>query len=327
MSPLSELLFPLKFQPIYVPKIWGGNRLARVLSKNGLSDGIGESWEISGVKDHVSFVRNGSLAGMCLIELIQKYQGAIVGEKVYEKHGEQFPILIKFLDAKVDLSIQVHPNDLLAYKRHQSKGKTEMWYILEAEQNAKIIAGFSKKTKKEDYLKALENHNLVSLLDKIDVKKGDAYFIEPGTVHTIGAGVLLAEIQQTSDITYRLYDWNRSDQHGNQRELHTDLALDAIDFNKSQSIHLTYDQSQNQSNLIKSCSHFTTNYLPINGQVTKNYKNIDSFVIYICVSGSATISIGPHTEQINKGETVLLPAICDEVIIDALDTELLEVHM
>jgi len=319
--------YPLKFDPIYVPKIWGGNRLQKGLKKKNATQSIGESWEISGVNDHVSCIANGPHSGMCLDELIKIHKGRLVGESVYDKYQNKFPILIKFLDANTDLSIQLHPDDQLAKKRHNSSGKTEMWYIVQAEKDARIIAGFNKDTTKDDYLSAMENNQLIHLLQEIPVQKGDAFFIAPGIVHTIGAGIVLAEIQQTSDITYRLYDWDRKDEFGNQRELHTEQALEAINFKKGENIQLNYASTDNQSNEIKTCPYFTTNYLPINKQLQKDISQVDSFLIYICIGGKAEFSINNKSETIKAGETVLIPAVCDNVIISAEKAELLEVHM
>lgn len=319
--------YPILFQPIFFPKIWGGQELHRILWKSDPSQFIGESWEISGIDNHVSIVANGLLKGLSLAQLIKEYKGDFVGRAIYNEFRDQFPLLIKFIDANKDLSIQLHPDDELAKQRHQSFGKTEMWYIVDAKKDARIIAGLKKDTTVKEYLEALSQDQLEKLLQDIHVQKGDTFYIAPGTIHAIGAGVVLAEIQQTSDITYRLYDWGRTDVNGNARELHTDLALDAISFKQGSDIHLPYDHEKNKSNLIKTCPYFTTNFLPVSAEIEKDYSNLDSFVIYICVNGKAEISIGNQVEKIGIGNTVLIPAMNQKVHIKSEYVELLEIHL
>lgn len=209
----------------------GGNKLES-LGKELPNNAIGESWEISMIDNDVNLVASGIYEGLNLSELINRFPEEILGKKIYQKYGTQFPLLFKFLDAKTDLSIQLHPNDELAKKRHDSFGKTEMWYIMQADENARIILGFKQDSSSEEYLQHLENKTLPSVLQEFYVKQGDVFFIETGTIHAIGGGILLAEIQQTSDITYRVYDWDRVDDKGNERELHIDLALEAINYQK-----------------------------------------------------------------------------------------------
>ncbi|MCF6358465.1 MAG: class I mannose-6-phosphate isomerase, partial [Draconibacterium sp.] len=224
-------LYPLKFKPILLDKIWGGDRINTILNKDlGELPNCGESWEISGVEGNISLVENGFLAGNNLQEIIEIYMGDLVGDSVFKKFGEEFPLLIKFIDAQQDLSIQVHPNDELSKKRHNAYGKTEMWYIIDAKEDALINSGFEGEVTKEQYLKYVEKGNLTDLLHFDKVVEGDVFFIPAGRVHAIGKGVLVAEIQQTSDVTYRIFDYNRKDDKGNLRELHTKLAVDAIDF-------------------------------------------------------------------------------------------------
>jgi len=224
-------LYPLKFKPIFKDKIWGGNKIKTLLNKDfSPLPNCGESWEISGVQDEISVVSNGFLIGNNLQELIEIYMGDLVGDQVYQKYGIEFPLLIKFIDAHDDLSIQVHPNDKLAMQRHNAYGKTEMWYIIDADRGAKLISGFNTEVTKDAYIKHLENNTLNLILNYEEVKAGDVFFMPAGRVHAIGKGILLTEIQQTSDITYRIYDYNRKGTDGKPRELHTSLALDAIDF-------------------------------------------------------------------------------------------------
>ena len=319
--------YPIKFRPILQEKIWGGNKLRDILNKKTDKENVGESWEISGVKDFISEVSNGSEEGKKLTDLIKEYKAELMGEEIYKRFGDDFPLLIKFIDAKTDLSVQLHPNDALAKQRHNSFGKTEMWYVMQADEGSKLNIGFNKNTNKEEYVNHLENKKILDILNFEEVDKGDSVFINTGKVHAIGGGILLAEIQQTSDITYRIYDWDRVDNDGNSRELHTELALDAIDFQKKDDYKLEYDHVENQSSEIASCEYFTTNYLPVKGKLTKNLSNLDSFVIYMCVSGEAKITIGSNSEELKAGESVLIPANTNEVEISAESAELLEVYI
>ena len=319
--------YPIKFRPILQDKIWGGDKLKTIFNKSTSSNTVGESWEISGVKDFVSVVCNGAEEGKTLTEIIEKYKGDLVGEKIYQHFGKDFPLLIKFIDAKTDLSIQLHPNDELAKERHDSFGKTEMWYILQADDDARLNIGFKESISKETYLNHLENGKITEILHFEKVEKGDAVFINTGKVHAIGAGVLLAEIQQTSDITYRIYDWDRVDAEGNSRELHTELAMDAIDFEKKDDYQRSYDKVLNESSEIASCDYFTTNFLPVQGKLEKDYANIDSFVIYMCVEGNGIIHLNGHMETIARGQSILIPATAECVKIEAENIELLEVYI
>jgi mannose-6-phosphate isomerase len=318
----------LKFEPILKSKIWGGEKLQNLLGKSSDRKDVGESWELSDVEGDTSVVSNGSLKGKNLKELIQEYQGALVGETVYEQFGNKFPLLIKFIDAKEALSIQLHPHDELAKKRHNSFGKTEMWYVVQADEKANLIVGFEKDMTKEEYLHHLENKSLTEILNIDEVQKGDVYFIPTGRVHAIGAGVLLAEIQQTSDITYRVYDWDRQDANGNYRELHTEEAIDAITYKAETSYKTAYQKVENASSEIVSCAYFTTNILPITGKQSINHHDKSSFVIYMCVAGNATFSTLDQTETLQMGETLLVPASHKEFAVEASNgTELLEVYI
>ncbi|MGA9324580.1 MAG: type I phosphomannose isomerase catalytic subunit [Salegentibacter sp.] len=319
--------YPIKFVPILKEKIWGGRKLHDLLNKDSDRDDLGESWEISGVKDNISVVDNGGLQGKSLNQLLEEYKGEILGEKIYETFGGEFPLLIKYIDAKTALSVQLHPDDEIARQRHNSFGKTEMWYIMQADEGANINIGFKESISKEDYIKFLEAGKITEVLNFEKVKKGDSFFINTGKVHAIGAGVLLAEIQQTSDITYRIYDWDRKDSEGNSRELHTALAIDAIDFEKKDDYRLSYAKTQNVASNIARCQYFTTNYLPVEGSLARDYSDIDSFVIFMCVSGNAEIEVNGHEENLSRGETVLIPAQNHRVQITSEDCELLEVYI
>lgn len=319
--------YPLRFSPILKEKIWGGSKLKEILHKNGSGNNIGESWEISAVEGDISVVSTGKDQGKDLQGLIKVYREDLVGEKVYKKFGNNFPLLIKFIDAKTELSVQLHPNDKLAQERHNSFGKTEMWYILQADEGAEINIGFKKTVDKDTYLKHLNEGRITSLLNFEKVKPGDAFFINTGKVHAICSGVLLAEIQQTSDITYRIYDWDRKDEQGNSRELHTEFALDAIDFEVKDDFKLSYKPEVNNASNIAKSEYFTTNFLPVKGKVFRNHKDLDSFIIYMCMSGKAVISVNNYSEEIEKGQTLLIPAKCKEIEIVAENAELLEVYI
>ena len=304
-----NILYPIKFRPILKDKIWGGSRLKNILNKSAASDKCGESWEISAVEGNLSIVRNGFLAGNNLQELIEIYLGDLVGDKIYSQFGIEFPLLIKFIDANDILSVQVHPDDELARLRHDAYGKTEMWYVIEAEENAELIAGFNRTLDRETYLRHLQSKTLKEILNFEKVRKGDVFFTPAGRVHAVGAGILLAEIQQTSDITYRIYDWDRVDEQGNPRETHTELALDALDFKHSESYRTDYNSVMNLTTIVADCKYFTAGLLTFDQTVEKDYNFIDSFVIYMCLEGQIDIRYGiDKSEKIETGETVLIPA-------------------
>lgn len=322
-------LYPLKFTPVYKEKIWGGNKLNEFFNREySPLKNAGESWEISGVEGNVSVVSNGFLQGNDLSELIEIYMGELVGDKVYERFGLEFPLLIKFIDAMDNLSIQVHPDDKLSKERHNAFGKTEMWYVMQADDKAELISGFSTKTDKSAYLEKLNGGELESILNSEPVKPGDVFFIPAGRVHAIGKGILLAEIQQTSDVTYRIYDFNRTDDAGNPRELHTELAVDAIDYSHSDEYKTRYEVVKNQSSPVVSCEYFTTNVINADSEIKFDYFEKDSFVIYMGVEGSSTIKTPSGSETLNAGETILIPAsINDVTIIPEKESKILEVYI
>jgi mannose-6-phosphate isomerase len=307
-------LYPLRFRTIYKDKIWGGDKINTVLGKDyrPLAN-CGETWEISGVKDDVSVVKGGPLHGRPLTEVIREYKSELLGRKVYEKHGTEFPLLVKFIDANQDLSIQVHPNDALAKERHDCNGKTEMWYILQADEGSKLIAGFNKPLNKEEYLEKLNNGGLREILNEVPVKKDEVFFIPAGRVHTIGKGLLLAEIQQTSDVTYRIYDFDRVDGQGNKRELHTENALDAIDYTYHPDVKTHYESKLNDAVELVKCDYFVTNRLHFSQNTARNYENIDSFVIYVCIDGSFELHYDKSSIMVSKGVSILLPASIKKV--------------
>jgi mannose-6-phosphate isomerase len=319
--------YPIKFFPILKETIWGGEKLFKLLHKENLSNHIGESWEISGVKGNQSVVCNGEFKGKELTELISIYKEDLIGYFNYQKFGTTFPLLFKFIDANDDLSIQLHPNDDLASKRHNSFGKTEMWYVVNAEIDAKLYIGFDKEYTKEDYLEKFNKGEILNMINEVKAKKGDVYFIETGTVHAIGKGVLVAEIQQTSDITYRIFDWNRTAENGTSRELHTDLALDAFDFTQAKPTKISSPTIYNESVKLISCEYFKTNKLTIQQNLIKDVSGIKSFIVYMCVEGEGSLKVSNYKEKIKKGETVLIPAIVEEIIFEGFDLQLLEVYI
>lgn len=318
-------LYPLKFKPILKERLWGGTKLKEVLNKPIDSDITGESWELSGVVGDISEISNGNLEGTSLQELMDSQGEALLGKSVVERFGKEFPILIKFIDAKQDLSIQLHPNDELAKKRHNSFGKTEMWYIMDADPGAKLIVGFNKDVEKQEYVKSIEDGTLTDLMNYEEVSEGDTFFINTGKIHAIGAGVLLAEIQQTSDITYRVFDFNRKDKDGNLRELHTGLAVDAIDYKKKDDFKVDYPKNKGETNPMVDCPYFKTNFLELIQPLKQDLSERDSFTIYMCVGGGATITNDWGSTEIRKGETVLVPASSTYVDISAQKAKLLEV--
>ena len=322
-------LYPLKFETVLKEKIWGGNTLVTRFNKKATgSQHIGESWELSAVADNQSVISNGFLAGNNIEELIEVYMGDITGDSIFEKFGNEFPLLIKFIEAREDLSIQVHPNNDLAKKRHNAYGKTEMWYILESEPGSKIYTGFRDGVTKEVYEEALRNGKIEELMNVETTDAGDAFFTPAGRVHAIGAGIVLVEIQQTSDITYRIYDWNRKSSGKGKRELHTDLALDAIDFNQSGTNKIRLEPIINKTINLVNCEFFNTNILCFNNAIDKEYYSNDSFVVYICLEDEFLISWDGNSEKVTKGETVLLPAMIKEVKLKPLnEARLLEVYI
>jgi mannose-6-phosphate isomerase len=322
-------LYPLKFKPILKDLIWGGNKLHDVLGKSEASDSCGESWEISTVKDNISIVSEGFLAGNSLEELIEIYMGDLVGEKIYDQFGLQFPLLLKFIDANDDLSIQVHPDDETSRERHNSFGKTEMWYVIESDPGSKLISGFKKELTKEEYLDALNSGKIKDIVNFERVSPGDVFFMPSGRVHAIGSGILLAEIQQMSDITYRIYDWDRKDKDGKSRELHTELALDVIDFKKYDNYRTLYEKTDNKTVNIGDSKYFTTNLINFDKTVEKDFNFIDSFVVYMCVEGEVNI-LSPDNEEValKKGETVMIPAeIKNVILVPGKNTKLLEIYV
>lgn len=320
---MSEL-YPLKFEPVLKEKVWGGNALVTLYNKKPIgSDHIGESWELSAISEDQSVISNGFLAGNNIEELIEVYMGDITGDSIYEKFGNEFPLLIKFIEAREDLSIQVHPGNSMARERHQAYGKTEMWYIIESDKESQIYTGFIEGVTKEMYEEALNNGNLIDLLNVERAEPGDIFFTPAGRVHAIGAGIVLVEIQQTSDITYRIFDWNRNNNGKEQRELHTELALDAIDFTAAGRNKIKIVPEFNKTVNLVDCEFFNTNIIRLNKAINKEYYHNDSFVVYICIDGEFLIRWDKKYEKVSKGETVLLPAMIKEILLEPVGESLL----
>ncbi|MGA1227040.1 MAG: type I phosphomannose isomerase catalytic subunit [Tamlana sp.] len=321
-------LYPLKFKPIPKYRIWGGDKLNSELNKGFNAENIGESWEISDVEGDETQVADGFLIGKTLRDLIGYYKADFVGNTVYKKFGNEFPLLIKFIDAKTPLSIQVHPSDAVAKQRHNSFGKNEMWYVMQADENSELIVGFQNELNKATYQDYLNANKVLEVMHHEKVKKGDTFYIPTGRVHAIGAGVLLAEIQQTSDITYRIFDYDRIDkQTGKKRDLHNDLAIDVIDFKVLKNYKTNYLKNLNTSNKLVHSPYFISNYLKVNGTIHKDYTTIDSFVIYICVSGLIKIVENNSMYELKKGETLLIPASIENIELKSNETtEILEVY-
>ncbi len=307
-------MYPLKFKPILKRNIWGGQKLLEVkkgqLRNADPSCKYGESWDVSGLEGNASVVGNGFLKGNNLQELIEVYMGDLVGEGVFERNGLDFPLLVKWLDCHDKLSVQVHPDDKVAAERHDSLGKTEMWYIVSAKPDAVIYIGFKDPAiTREQYIAAVADGSVADIIRPVEVKAGDVFYIPAGTVHALADGVSVVEIQQSSDITYRIFDWNRVDEHGKSRELHTAQAVDVIDFSSTaDDCRRTYAVKPNEAVAMVRCENFTTNMLKVEGSAERDYCTLDSFVIYICIDGSVSLDADGNAESLKAGEVVMIPA-------------------
>lgn len=326
---MMNRLYPLKFKPIIKDKIWGGTRLRNILNKKCKTDKAGESWEISGYPGSISRVKNGFLAGNSLEELIEVYMGDLVGDGVFDHFGTLFPLLVKFIDANDVLSVQVHPGDELARSYFGSYGKTEIWYIVEAEKDAEIIVGFNRQVDRQKYQYHLDSKSLMSILNREQTAPGEVFFLPAGRIHAIGSGILLAEIQQTSDATLRIYDFDRLDDKGKPRELHTEKALEAIDFRMVPDYKTQYGRIPDQPNNIVRCRYFTVNHLILTRIAERDYTDLDSFVIYMCITGGFSIRYyDGEVEPVTRGETVLLPAGLKHVqLIPDTTATILEIYI
>ncbi len=298
-----------KFRPILKSMLWGGDKIIPYKGIDSDKTSVGESWEISGVKDNESVVAEGPDAGMRLPELIARDKGTLVGQSNYERFGKEFPLLIKFIDARQDLSIQVHPNDRLAWERHQSKGKTEMWYVVDAGPGSRLRSGFAKQVTPDEYEQSIADNTITNLLQEYDIHAGDVFFLPAGRIHSIGAGAFIAEIQQTSNITYRIYDFNRCDDNGNPRELHTELSKAAIDYTVLPDYRTRYEAKEDTPALLASCRYFTTQLYRLTKEHSMDIAALDSFVILICTKGNGTVTDDSGScMTIRQGESILVPA-------------------
>ena len=309
-------MYPFKFEPLLKQTLWGGEKIIPFKHLSDNLERVGESWEISGVEGSESVVVSGPDKGLTLTQLVRRHREELVGEENYSTFGEKFPLLIKFIDAKQDLSIQVHPDDELAKRRHNSFGKTEMWYVVDADKEAKLRSGFSHQIDAKEYKKRVLDNTITDVLQEYSIHPGDVFFLPAGRVHSIGAGSFIAEIQQTSDITYRIYDFNRKDADGNTRELHTELAKDAIDYEVLADYRTKYEKLKDEPVELVACPYFTTSVYDLTEEVTCDYADLDSFVIYICVEGSCKLIDNEGNEvSLKAGESILYPALTEEITV------------
>ena len=314
-------MYPLKFEPILKTIVWGGEKIAPYKGIETEQKHIGESWELSGVAGNESVVADGPLAGRTIASLVQEYKADLVGKHVYANTGDEFPLLIKFIDALADLSIQVHPNDELAAVRHNgSKGKTEMWYVVDAEPGAHLLTGLTKKITPEEYAVKVADGTITDVLARYDVHPGDVFFLPAGRIHAICGGCFIAEIQQTSNITYRIYDYGRLGLDGKPREVHTELAKDAIDYTVYPDYRTHYTPEQDEEQVVVSCPYFTTSIYDLTLPYAKDLSNIDSFMVVMCLSGSGTLEVDGEEVPVRQGETVLIPATADDICFVPADS-------
>ena len=301
-----------KFQPLLKSTLWGGERIIPFKHLNDNMENVGESWEISGVKDNETIVSEGQYKGKKLNNLVAELKEKLVGKECYKRYGDEFPLLIKFIDARQDLSIQVHPTDEIAKKQGRERGKTEMWYLMDSAPEAKLYSGLKKKITPEEYKKMVEDDTICDALAQYAVKEGDVFFLPAGRIHAIGAGCFLAEIQQTSDVTWRIYDFKRKDKNGNYRELHTQQASEAIDYAVYDNYRTEYTPVQNQRQEVVKCQYFTTSIFDLTsdgGEKNLDYTDHDGFVILIGVKGEGTLTnANGDSTSLNTGETILIPA-------------------
>jgi mannose-6-phosphate isomerase len=304
------------FEPQLKQTLWGGDRIIPFKHLDTQMEAVGESWEISGVKGNETIVANGKDKGKSLNQLVREQKGRLVGEENYQRFGDEFPLLIKFIDARQDLSIQVHPDDEIAQRHGKSHGKTEMWYAFASAPGAVLYNGLKRQLTPEVYEQMVENDTITEALARYEVSEGDVFFIPAGRIHAIGAGCFVAEIQQTSDITYRIYDYKRKDKNGNYRELHTKEAAESIDFRIYNNQHITYELSKNEGVQVVSCPHFTTAVYDLTEPMTLDYSELDSFVILIAVKGQGKLICEDEEITFQMGDTVLLPATTQEVKVE-----------
>ncbi len=322
-------MYPYLFQPILKEIIWGGTDIRPFKGMTPTQEKIGESWELSHVDGDFSVVTYGADKGKTIDELIREYGESLLGSEVMKRFGTRFPLLIKFIDARDDLSIQVHPDDVLAEKRHHSFGKTEMWYVIKATPDAALYCGFSQPIDADEYVRRVEDNSIMEVLKRYNVTAGDVFFLPAGRVHAIGAGCFIAEIQQTSNITYRIYDYNRKGADGKGRELHTELAKDAIDYTFQSDYRTHYTPQPGAAVELVQCPYFTTRLLETETPMMRDYATLDSFVVYICMAGSVELRDDNGNElTVSQGQTVLFPATTQSVTLKpAPQAKLLETYI
>ena len=323
------MLYPLRFKPLMKEVVWGGEQLARSgkrVPRGKNPNMIGESWEISALEGEVSVVAEGELEGNSIVDLVEVYMGELVGDAVYERFGLEFPVLLKFIDTRDTLSVQVHPNDSFAEEMHGSRGKTEMWYIVDAEPDGVIYLDFTRTLSEEEYDAAVEAGTIDKYLRKRLVHKGEAFLVPAGTIHSIGGGVLLAEVQETSDITYRIYDWGRVDSLGHPRELHTALAAEVVNLTPHETLNITKPSVRNGAVELTSCDVFSVNLVEVDGAIELDYAPLDSFVAYMCVEGRVTIKAVGENCELERLQTLFVPAEATDLVIEGKG-KLLEVYI
>ena len=307
---------PLTFRPILKSTLWGGNKIISFKQLNSSQEQVGESWELSGVDGSESIVAEGPYERLSISEVIRHEKERLVGKENYQRFGDEFPLLIKFIDARQDLSIQVHPTDEIAKKQGRKRGKTEMWYIMESDQNAHLRSGLSKEITPEQYKTMVENDTICEVLTDYDVKEGDCFFLPAGRIHSIGAGCFLAEIQQTSDVTYRIYDFGRRDNNGNLRQLHTKEAAEAIDYTVVNDYRTYYDKRKNEGVQLVECPYFSTAVYDLDEPMTLDYSELDSFVVLIGLKGEAEMTDNEGDNfTLKAGQTILIPATTKKINI------------
>ncbi|MCR4659545.1 MAG: class I mannose-6-phosphate isomerase [Bacteroidales bacterium] len=310
---MDSKLYPMKFMPLFKNVVWGGNRIKDLGFDYSPLPNCGELWALSSVEGRESVVANGFLEGNNLAEVLEIYMGELVGERNYEHFGNTFPVLVKLIDSADRLSVQVHPDDSLARERGMENGKTEMWYVMQADPGSEIIDGFATDVTPDEYQQALQLGKLEQIMHVEHPVAGDCFFIPAGRVHALGKGLMVAEIQQTSDCTYRIYDYNRPDANGRLRELHTAEALAALDFGAVTDGRSPYTRRNGATMPLQSNAHFTVNLVDIEKPVRKDLSQLDSFVAYLCVDGVGAVRALGHAEPLHAGECVLVPAVADEV--------------
>lgn len=316
----------IKFEPLLKQTLWGGSKIIPFKHLDAQLDIVGESWEISGVKDNETVVANGPFKGMSLNQLVREQKELLVGKENYQRFGDEFPLLIKFIDACQDLSIQVHPTDETAHRQGKGRGKTEMWYVLESTPGAQLYNGLKQQITPEQYKEMVENDTITDALARYEVSEGDVFFIPGGRIHSIGAGCFVAEIQQTSDVTYRIYDFKRKDKNGNYRELHTQLASESIDYTVQDNYRVDYECLKNEGVQVATCPYFTTAVYDLTESMILDYSDLDSFVILIGVKGAGRLVCEGEEMPFQMGDTVLLPATTKEVKVEG-EVKFLETYV